>query len=102
MVFKPRPPKRRPRPTPRPPVPKPGRRPGPGVGPKGPLKPKPPGRKPKPGPKGPLKPRKPKGIPESLKKLFDDKRRPGKTIKPKLGLPPKKLPGGRGILRKKR
>tara|TARA_R100000458_G_C8081100_1_gene115862 strand:- start:193 stop:453 length:261 start_codon:yes stop_codon:yes gene_type:complete len=86
MVFKPRPPKRRPRPTPRPPIPKPGRRPKPG--PKGPLKPKPPGRKPKPGPKGPLKPR---VIPEGLKKLFDDKRRPLK-----------KLPSGKGILRRKK
>ena len=54
MVFKPRPPKRRPRPTPRPPIPKPGRKPKPG--PKGPLKPKGPGRKPPRGPKGPLKP----------------------------------------------
>jgi hypothetical protein len=88
MVFKPRPPKRRPRPTPRPPVPKPGRRPGPGVGPKGPLKPKPPGRRPKPGPKGPLKPRK---IPEGLRKLLDNKKRPLK-----------KLPSGKGILRKKK
>ena len=74
MVFRPRPPQRRPRPSPRSPIPKPGRRPGPGVGPKGPLKPK-----------------RPKGIPESLRKLYEDKRRPFK-----------KLPGGKGILRKKR
>ena len=89
MVFKPRSPKRRPRPTPRPPVPGLGRRPKPG--PKGPLKPKPPGRKPKPGPKGPLKPKRPRVIPESLRELYEDKRRPLK-----------KLPGGKGILRRKK
>tara|TARA_Y100001938_G_C8012296_1_gene390686 strand:- start:140 stop:403 length:264 start_codon:yes stop_codon:yes gene_type:complete len=87
MVFRPRPPKRRPRPTPRPPVPKPGRRPGgSGPGPRGPYKPRPPGSPPTGGPRGPYKPRKP-GKRPSIKDMQ-------RSLK--------KLPSGKGILRKKR